>query len=111
MANYEWQGRQDPGGARKAIRQLMALSLYPREETFFRMDRIRRYGPSQYSQCQDPSGRHHTIHAELVPRASGAVELLYAADATTGTLVFLGVSTTGSSCPDALAEATTGGIP
>ena len=75
MTHYRWQRRQDPGGAKKAIRQLMALSLDPREEVLFRMDRM-----------------------------------LYAADATAGLLVFLGVSTTGSSCPDALAEATAAGI-
>ncbi|MDZ7714441.1 MAG: hypothetical protein U5L06_15725 [Rhodovibrio sp.] len=110
MTHYRWQRRQDPGGAAKAIRQLMALSLDPREEALFRMARITHYGPSQYSQCQDPTGRHATIHAELVPRAAGTVELLYAADATAGLLVFLGVSTTGSSCPAALAEATAAGI-
>ena len=110
MTHYRWQRRQDPGGAANAYRQLMALSLDPREEVLFRMDRITHYGPSQYSQCHDPSGRHHTIHAELVPRAAGTVELLYAADAAAGALVFLGVSTAGSSCPDALAEAATAGV-
>ena len=110
MTHYRWQRRQDSGGAAKVIRQLMALSLDPREEALFRMDRITDYGPSQYSQCQDPTGRRATIHAELVPRAAGTVELLYAADATTALLVFLGVSTTGSSCPAALAEATAAGI-
>jgi hypothetical protein len=110
MTHYRWQRRQDHGGATQAIRQLRALSLDPREEVLFRMDRITHYGPSQYSQCQDPTGRHATIHAELVPQAAGTVELLYAADATAGLLVFLGVSTTGSSCPDALAEATAAGI-
>ena len=110
MTQFRWQRRQDPGGATQAIRQLMALSLDPREEVLFRMDRITHEGPSQYSQCQDPTGRHATIHAELVPQAAGTVELLYAADDTAGLLVFLGVSTTGSSCPDALAEATAAGI-
>jgi hypothetical protein len=68
MTHYRWQRRQDPGGATQAIRQLSALSLDPREEVLFRMDRITHYGPSQYSQCQDPTGRHATIHAELVPQ-------------------------------------------